>query len=394
MKTGPLYPKIYNCPKKIVPLQGGTSSAKTVTALQVIATKCIEHKRITASVIAQDVPALKKGAMRDFEKFVVTDEEISRHIADYNKSDRIYYFHNKSLIEFSSYQDEQDARHGKRQILFANEVNAISYGIWWQQNLRTNSYGTTCPPLSILDYNPSNAFWVHEKLLNPNDKEWAGKCQLYITDHRHNPFLSEEEHASIENISDPDMWLVYARGKTGKLKGLIFGHFHKIERLPDVADRIFYGIDYGYTNDPTAIVKVAAIGRKRFAQELSYSPGISAEEIKNILLNSGWQNGQEIYSEADPNMVNQLRVLGLPVQPAIKGPGSVAAGISKVREHECFYTSDSVNFEKEILTYKWITAQDLITGREVMTNQPIDAWNHCCDAFRMADYTDGFRRTN
>lgn len=388
MITGPLFPKIYTCPKKIIVLQGGTGAAKTVTALQYLATKAIEEKNSVITVIGQDIPNLKKGAIRDFQMYVQDDKEIAPHITDYNKTDRIFTFDNGSLIEFNSYQDEQDAKAGKRDYLFANEANGISWSIFWQQQRRTRKK-------ILIDYNPTSAFWAHEKLLKGTDKEFEGRVQLYITDHRHNPFMSQEEHDSIENISDPDLFKVYARGKTGKIKGLIFGHFKKVEQFPEQYDRIIWGIDYGYTNDPTALVKIAVDGRKRYCKECSYEPGLSAEQIKNLLLLNGWKDGQPIYSEADPNIINQLRQLALPALPAIKGPGSVAAGISKVKEFECFYTADSVNFEKEITTWKWTTAEDVITGKEVMTNIPVDAWNHLCDGARYAIYTDTFRyRTN
>jgi phage terminase large subunit len=186
---------------------------------------------------------------------------------------------------------------------------------------------------------------------------------------------------------------VYSRGFTGKITGLIFGHFRKCQEneWPEKPDRIIYGIDYGYTTDPTAIVKIAVVGRKRYWKELYYETGANSEVINAVLRNNGWEEDQAIYSEADPNMVNQLRILRLPVIPAIKGPGSIAAGISKVREFECFYTAESVNLEKELYQYKFVTAQDIVTGKEVVTNVPMAGWDHCPDAGRMAIYTDSFR---
>lgn len=384
MITGPLFNKIRNCDKKIIVLQGGTSSAKTVTALQACTTFAHEERDQVITVAGQDIPNLKKGAIRDFQHYIEPDKEVRRLLdGPFNKSDRIYTFKNNSIIEFNSYNDEQDAKSGKRDYLFCNEANGIPFMVFWQLQRRTRKK-------VIIDYNPTSSFWAHERLLSGQDSEFAGKVQLFITDHRHNPFLTQEEHDSIESISDPDLFKVYARGMTGKIKGLIFGHFKKCDKPPEIYDRIFYGIDYGYTNDPTALVKIWAVGRQRYMKELCYEPGLAAETIKTILLANGFKDGELIYSEADPNMINQLRILNLPVYPAIKGPGSIAAGISKVREYECFYF-DSPNFEKEILFYKWVTAQDVLTGKEVMTNQPTDAWNHDCDATRMAIYTDSFR---
>lgn len=390
MNTGPLFPLLINCQKRIIVCQGGGDALKTTTILQTLAVKAIREPGSIITVEGEDIPNLKAGALRTFQRWVISDKEINSYITDYNKSDRVYTFKGGSIIEFKSFEDEQDARGAERDYLYMVEANSRPYNMFWQLQRKTRKQIFAC-------YNPTSAFWCHEKLLNEEtaDKQFKGKVQLYITDHRHNPFLTQEEHDAYENISDPDMFMVYARGKTGKIKGLIFGHFRKIERLPEQCDRIIWGIDYGYTNDPTALVKIAVQGRKRFCKECSYEPGLSAGQIRDLLLLNGWQEGQPIYSEADPNIINQLRQLSLPALPAIKGPGSLAASISKVKEFECFYTADSPNFEKEVNTWKWTTAEDVVTGKEVMTNIPVDAWNHLCDGTRYAIYTDTFRyRTN
>jgi phage terminase large subunit len=399
VKTTQLFAKLEECTKPIIVLQGGGDAAKTVTALQWLAIDSIRNKNTLTTVTDQTVPAIKAGALNSFQQYVLPD--ISKYIIDYNETERRFRFWNKSRLEFKSFQDESLARGSERQNLFMNECNAQTYKAFWQLQRKTRKR-------IILDYNPTSPFWVHDKLIGfpVPELQFKGKVQLYIVDHRSNPYLTQEEHDRYEMISDPELFRVYARGLTGRIQGLIFGHFRKwgSNELPTDAVRNIWGIDYGYTNDPTALVKIA-VGqkvvrdgmvldlnpRRRVAKELCYEPGLSAESLRNIFMLHGLQPNDVIYSEADPNMINQLRLLGLPVYPAIKGAGSVAAGIGKVREHECYYTPDSVNFNKEIMTYSWMKAQDITTGKEVMTNVPVDAWNHCCDAFRMADYTDSFR---
>lgn len=382
MKTGPLFLKLRECEKKIIILQGGGDSGKTTSALQYLGVDSIENDRLLTTITGQDIPNLKGGALRTFEKYVLPD--IDSHIQSYNKTDRIYTLKNKSVIEFKSFENELDARGSERDNLFMNEANSQTYNLFWQLQRKTRRK-------VILDYNPTAPFFVHETIMSGKEAQFNGKWERFITDHRHNPFLTKEEHEAYESISDPDLFRVYARGLTGKIKGLIFGHFKKVDLFPE-AGRIIWGCDYGYTNDPTALVKIACEGRKRTGKELCYRPGVTAEEIRDLLFLNGYNIEQPFYSEADPNMINQLRMLGIPAMPAIKGPGSIIAGISKVRQYECFYTADSLNFEKELGMYKWVMAQDLATGKEVMTNQPMDAWNHCCDGFRMACYTDSFRQ--
>lgn len=394
MKTGPIFTKLTECQKRICVLQGGGDAGKTIAILQWLCVKSLNKKRQVSTVTSQTVPAAKAGALRSFQRYVLPD--FQKYIVKFNETDRVYKFYNGSILEFKSYQDELAAQGSERDNLFMNECNHEQYQTFWQLQRKTRDQ-------IYLDYNPTNPFWVHDKLLpitidgKPNEgleKQFLGKVQLYIFNHTHNPFLTKEEHDAYESISDPDLYRVYSKGLTGKIKGLVFGHFKKYGNilLPDNSQRYYFGLDYGYTNDPTAIMKIAVDGRRRVTKEFSYAPGLGAETIKNIIVvQAGWKSGMDIYSEADPNMINQLRILGLPVMPAIKGPGSIAAGISKVKEHECFYTDDSLNFEKELGVYKWTEAQDVITGKTVMTNVPVDSWNHCCDAFRMGDYTDSFR---
>lgn len=386
MTTGPLFKLLIDCLKRIIVCQGGGDAGKTVAILQVLAVRAIMEPGVVISVDGEDIPNLKAGALRTFQRYVIIDPEVARYITGYNKTERIYTFRGGSIIEFVSFEDEQDARGSERDYLYINEANSRTYNYFWQLQRKTRKQ-------VFLDYNPTTAFWCHEKLLTDStiEKQFVGKVQLFITDHRHNPFLSKEEHENYENIGDPELFRVYSRGMTGKVKGLIFGHFKRIEAWPADVDRIIWGIDYGYTNDPTALVKVGVKQRKRYHHECCYEAGISADRLKEIFILNGYRDDQDIFSEADPNMINQLRALGLPVYPAIKGPGSLIASISKVKEYECFYTAASVNFEKEVNTWKWMIAEDVLTGKQVMTNVPIDGNDHCCSASRYAIYTDSFR---
>lgn len=386
MKCNLLFYKLYQCTKPVVICQGGGDSGKTVSILQNIAVKLTQQPKQIATVTGTDLPNIKGGVLRTFQNYVLPDVE--PWIRQFNKSESIYYFKNGSVLEFKAFESEQDARGSERDYLFINECNGLIYQMFWQLQRKTRKQ-------SFLDYNPTSAFWVHDKLIGGfggfKELQFVGKVQIFITNHWHNEFLTPEQHSMYESISDPDLYRVYAKGLTGKIKGLIFGHFKKGAEEPEWDKfEVIWGLDYGYTSDPTALVKIAKLSPiRRFGKECSYEPGLSAENLSNILTLNGYREEEYIYSEADPNMINQLRLLGYPVAAAIKGPGSVAAGIGKVREHECFYMGE--NFEKEINTYKFLSAQDIITGSEVTTNVPVKGWDHLCDAFRYADYTDSFR---
>jgi phage terminase large subunit len=393
MKTAPLFQRLRECDKKFIVVQGGGDAGKTVSILQYFAIDAIERKNTITTVTGLDGPNLTGGALRSFETYVASDPEIANWVKSYHETKKTFTFYTKSKIEFKAFGNEQDARGSERDNLFDNEVNSRNYSLFWQLQRKTRRK-------VVVDYNPTSQFWVHSKLLpgESQERQFKDRVQFFRVDHRHNPFLSEEEHEAYENISDPDLFQVFARGRTGKVKGLIYGHFVKVDQMPDDCDRFIWGLDYGYTNDPTALVKIGIKGRKRYIKLCCYEPGLAAATIKQILVANGWNENQPIYSEHDVNMVFQLRSLGLPIFPARKGPGSIIAKISKVKEYECFYTADSVKnergenlLEEELKKYKWVTAQDQATGKEVTTNIPVAEYDHACDALGYAIYTDSFK---
>ena len=378
MITTPLFTKIRECDKKIIILQGGGDAGKTVTALQCLAIDSIERPSTISTVTGQDLPNLKGGALRSFQKYVEPD--VREFIKNFNISQTTYTFNNGSILEFKSFKDELDARGSFRDNLFMNEANSQPYAMFWQLQRKTRRK-------VIIDYNPTSSFWAHTNLIEAGDSQFEGKWKYYQLDHRHNPFLTDEEHADYESISDPDLFKVYARGETGKITGLILGHFKKIDVMPP-CDRYVWGIDYGYTNDPTAVVKVGIKGRERYYQEICYDPGMSAKHIKELMDNAGRKPNEPLYSEHDKEMILQLRKLGVQVTQAKKGPGSRVAGISKLKEFDSYYTGE--NFEKEIMNYKYVTATDTLTGKVILTNEPMDGQDHLCNAAQYATYTDSF----
>jgi phage terminase large subunit len=316
------------------------------------------------TVTAESFPVLKAGALRDFETYVY--EDFKPAIAGYHKTDHIFTFHNGSVLEFKTFDSETKARGAKRKRLFINEANSFDYMTYWQLDSRSE--------ITILDYNPTIRFWAHEKVIGERGSE------LRISDHRHNPFLTDEKHAEIESIKDKELWKVYARGLTGNVIGLIYPNWVMIEDMPEDIDNWIYGIDYGYTNDPTCIVRVGRRGKSLFVEELAYQVGAMPPlEIKRRL-HQAESEGRIIYSEHDPDMIRQLKMLGLQVIAARKGSGSLKAGIEKIKEFDIFYRGR--NIKRELGQYIW-EKDDLGNS----TNVPVDANNHLLDAIRYPVYT-------
>jgi phage terminase large subunit len=387
--VSPVYYANYNATEQVVINQGGTDSGKTYAIMQLLFTIATTNKAPTEdpiiTVVGESVPNLKKGAYRVAKNIYNSNEGLKKYVKNWNETDRMIYFKSGWIIEFTSYENEQGAKQGKRQYSFFNEANGITWGIFWQVAKRTRVR-------TFVDYNPSAPFWAHDKLIG-TDKETndiGADVKLIISDHRHNPFLSEEEHRRTESIKDKDLWRVYARGLTGNLEGIIYNDWQVIDYndFPHQNDFIG-GLDFGYTNDPTAGVKIVRIGESIFVHEICYTPGIAPIQMKQIFEANGFTSSTPIYCDHDPDQIAQLRRLGMRnCLPARKGQGSINAGIIRLKEFKVFYTSNSLNLHEERQKYMW--AKDNKTGQS--TNTPIDTFNHLMDSIRYGVYTHYFKK--
>ena len=353
--------------KKVVVNQGGTSSGKTWNILDVLFVLAIQQMGIVITVVGQDIPNLKKGAYRDAKRIWADNATYRAWFGKPNESDRIFTAANGSIIEFTSYQDEQDAKSGKRDYLFVNEANGIPYDIYWQLAIRTKYK-------IFIDYNPNARFWVHDNLLGRDDVE------VLYSDHRNNEYLTDEQHEAIEGIEDPELWKVYARGKTGKLTGLILQNWDLVDRMPPAAERRWTatGMDFGFMNDPTAIEQVCLAHGDLWVDELCYETGMMNNEIASRLKENGYGRGDLVVADsAEMKSIAEIKNMGLWVVPCVKGADSIVNGLDILRRYKIHFTRRSVGIREEALKYKWLVDRD---GRT--TNKPIDAFNHAIDALR------------
>lgn len=366
--ASPIFNANYGASKHKVVNQGGTSSGKTYSILQVLFVLLAAAPNLVCTVVGQDIPNLKKGAIRDADSIVRNSDELTALIRSYNKQDRIYEYHNGSIMEFTSYDSFQDAKSGKRDYLFVNEANGIAYPIVKELVLRTR---IRC----YFDYNPNAEFWVHDKIIGKPD------CQLIISDHRHNPFLSDQTRAGIEalKLEDLELWRVYARGKTGKIEGLVLPNWEVCEEIPAGARYLGTGLDFGFTNDPTTAIDLYLNGGQLWADELLYSQGLTNPDIfRDLKGTSAHLRFDVIADSAEPKSIEELRRLGLTVEGAQKGPDSINASLGLLKQYRLNVTRRSTMLRKELANYKYKV--DRLTGRA--TNQPVDAFNHCIDALR------------
>lgn len=367
-KAGPLYHEIRNCKAGKIINQGGTSSGKTYSILQNLFVASTENPGELTTVVGQDLPNLKVGAIRDSLNIIDSSSLLQRFIDTYNKTDHFIKFHNGSIIEFKSYKDEQDAKSGKRDRLFINEANGITLDVYNQLSVRTSKQ-------EYLDYNPSSQFWVHEHLIGQEN------TQLFITDHRHNPFVAQQVRDKIEAYKDKDeeLWKVYARGMTGKIEGLVFRNWKVCDQIPEGAKFIGAALDFGFTNDPSTFVEIYQQEGELWIDELIYQTGLTNQDLGNKFDDLGLQKRRGIIADsAEPKSITEIERLGWVIEPALKGKDSINISISGLKNYVLNITRRSTNLRKELMNYKWKV--DRLTGNP--TNEPVDCFNHAIDAVR------------
>lgn len=350
--------------------QGGTGSGKTYCIMQRLVALSMERAGIIITVAGQDLPNLKVGAIRDTLHIIGSNSYLSGWF-EHNKSDNTFTGSNGSLIEFKSYADEQDAKSGKRDYLFVNEANGMQFSVFWQLQIRTRNQ-------VFIDYNPSARFWVHDNIINSND------CALVISDHRGNQFLPEDMHREIENIEDPELWKVYARGLTGKLTGLVFPNFNIVDTGQYPTDQVtkvrVFGLDFGFSQDYCALEEVRLAHGQLWINERIYSRGYTNADIAEECKRQGITRRDLIVADqAEPKSIQELKNAGLWVVPCIKGNDSITYGIDLMRRYTINVTRRSSGIINEFKQYKWALDRD---GNP--TNKPIDRYNHGVDSCRYA----------
>lgn len=372
LMNGPLevIPSLYGAnnderPRFIVN-QGGTSSGKTYTIMQLLVVLSLQKKRQVITVAGQDLPNLKVGAKRDLETILGSNTSLSQRFKE-NKSESTFVNDKGSIIEFKSYQNAQDAKNGKRDYLFVNEANGVPYDVFWQLQIRTRKQ-------VFIDYNPTARFWAHDKIIGRTD------AKLIISDHRNNIFLSEVEHKKIEEIEDRELWLVYARGLTGKISGLVLTRWQLVDKMPPREEwkMYAYGMDFGFTNDPTALELVVLAHGELWVDEYIYETGMTNPDIARRCKELGLTHNDLIIADcAEPKSIREIHNSGLYIVESTKGADSIKNGIDILKRYKLNITRHSQGIISNVKQYKYKVTRDGET-----TNQPIDMYNHGIDAIR------------
>lgn len=358
--------KILSLKRRIKIIQGGTSAGKTFGILPILIDKCAKEKGLEVSVVAETIPHLRRGALKDFLKIM---RWTNRYFDDrFNKSLLRYEFANGSSIEFFSADDSSKLRGARRDILYINECNNVTFEAYNELAIRTKKE-------VYLDFNPANEFWVHKELKDEPDTDFI------ILTYKDNEALDESIVSQIEKNREKaetssywaNWWRVYGLGQVGSLEGVVFNNWKEIDTIPSEAKLVGIGLDFGYTNDPTAAIEVYNWNGKRIVNELVYRTGMVNSDIAKIL-----PSNVVIYADSsEPKSIEEIKRQGKTIKGVTKGTDSINYGIDVMQRQEYLVTKQSTNLIKELRSYCWDTDKQ---GQRM--RKPIDHYNHAIDALR------------
>ncbi len=353
-------------------IQGGSSAGKTYAILPILIDIATKTPLSEISVVAESIPHLKRGAMKDFKKIMV---ETGRFFDDrWNATDFKYTFANGSQIEFFSADNDAKLRGARRDWLYMNEANNMNFHSYTELASRTKK-GV------YLDWNPTDAFWFHDELINDADVDFL---IINYLDNEACPesalnFINKAKQKADAGSSFWSNWYrVYGLGEIGSLEGVVFNNLTQCDKIPKDAEFISYGLDWGFTNDPTALIEVYRYESKIYVNELLYQTQLTNSDIVAKLKAFQVNTSQCIVADsAEPKSIQDLTNAGYYVEPAKKGPDSIKASIDRLQQYDIVVTKNSLNLIKELRQYKWAKDRE---GKAL--NAPEDVMNHAIDCLR------------
>lgn len=353
--------KIFALKKRIRGVSGGTSASKTISILLWLIQRAQTNENELISVVSETFPHLKRGAMRDF--LMIMEEHNYFKQDNWNKTDSIYSFETGSKIEFFSADQPGKVRGPRRDILFINEANNISYEVYTQLEVRTKK-------IIWLDWNPVQEFWWYTDVLGKQN------CDFITLTYKDNEGLASEIIQAIESRQgNKNWWKVYGLGELGEAEGRIYTGWELVDEIPHEARIERRGLDFGYSNDPTAIVDIYYYNGGYILDEVAYQKGLTNKQIADLINNL--PKTLTIADSAEPKSIDEIKLYGVNIIPTIKGKDSVNQGIQFVQQQRISVTKRSVNLLKEYRNYLWETDKE---GKII--NEPIGIFNHALDAIR------------
>jgi len=361
--------KLRKLDNRIRIVKGGTSASKTISILCLLIDYAITNDGKEISVVSESIPHLRRGALKDFLGIL---KGLNRYKdSQFNKSTLKYIFTNGSYIEFFSTDQPDKLRGARRTDLYINECNNVPFDAYTQLAVRTS--GTVW-----LDYNPSNLFWVDKELIGKEDTD-------YITlTYKDNDALPESIVKEIEKAREKaktstywaNWWRVYGLGETGSLEGVCIPDWKEIDNIPQESRLLAYGMDFGYSVDPTTLIALFKWNDAYIYDEVLYKKGMLNRDISRYLTQLDIKENI-VADSAEPKSIAELQGYGHSIYGVSKGRDSVVYGLNLINQNEIYVTARSKNLKRELAGYVWAKDKEGNTLQKPTGEHP-----DCIDAAR------------
>ena len=371
-----------NPEENVFVIRGGQGASKTISILQLII-QSLATKEKEATVLSSELSKMKRTVIRDYKK-ICKDWGTLKNEHDFNKSESKHDYFNGSYLDFLG-ADVNDVGKGfRRDILYINEADKMDVDTAVQFISRAG--------LTIIDYNPDALFWGDEYINENNfltltfeDNEYLPESEVKsILDYKIKGFFNQDSKDlfNVNNIRNrywANKWKVYGCGLVGSLDGVVFDNWELVDGIPEGARLLGIGLDFGYSNDPSAAVEVYKYNDKRILNEVFYRTGMLNGEIAKSLPKNTF-----IYADsAEPKSIEEIRRHGVNIMPVKKGADSIVFGIQTMQTQSYLITSNSTNVINEFQKYTWIKDKS-----GIVKNKPIDKHNHAIDGIRYFEMMD------
>ena len=355
------YKHIEDCPTRVCHLVGGSRSGKTYAALQWLIVQALQNKELV-TIVRKTIPSLKRTVMKDFKDLMQTMGIWNEN--DFNISDRTYTFYNDSQIQFISTDNAEKLRGVKSNILWIEEASEVDSESYLQLQIRTTGK-------IILSYNPTVSpwHWLREMV----------DCTRYFTSYKDNPYLEKSVIRALEDLKHTNIkaWQVYTKGEYTTNDKAIF-EFELVEWLPDEAEFVAWGMDFGYANDNNALVSLWKLnGNELYILEHCYEKGMVTNEIVDMLKKAVSGNEERWADSSEPRLIEEIRRAGFNIKPVTKGKDSINFGIGVLQNYKIKIPKSCQNLINEFYSYEWETDR---FGK--ILDRPVDFNNHLLDAAR------------
>jgi len=368
IQTTKIYNQLQDSNKRIRIFQGGTRSSKTYNIVIWWICKLLNENNKTLTICRETMPSLKNSVFLDFQEIM---GKMGLYEPNNMKFSDMTYKLGTNIIQFRNLDDDQKVRGSKRDYLYINEANEVSYPIWKQLIFRTKE-------IAVLDYNPSDEYhWIYDEVIPRDD------CDFFKSTYLDNPFLPEEQVKEIERLKelDPNYWRIYGLGERGMSEATIYKNWELTDEDKPKGYNC-YGLDFGF-NDPNALIDMVLVDGEEpyiWVDEKIYQNQLTTPELVTLMNEIGLTPNDTIYGDSSrPETIQEIYNNGFNIHPCPKGKGSVKAGIDWIKRHKIKITKRSVNIQKEVKSYKWKVDKD-----EKVLDEPVDINNHAMDSIRYA----------